>query len=305
MRICSLLPSATEIAYALGLGDDVVGVTHECDYPPEAKGKRVVVHSAIASERLNSREIDKQVGDLLRAGKSIYTIDQNALREAAPDIILTQDLCDVCAIDSNEVSMAISFLPREPRIVSLSPTTLTNVLRDMEKVGAMTGRAPEAALLAQQLNRRIAGVREKTESISARPRVACLEWFEPLYAAGHWIPEMVEWAGGHDGLGRKGEPSAKVKWQNVADYAPEVMVLMPCGFDLERTIKEGEPLQQLTGWKDLPAVKSGRIFAVNGGAFFSRPGPRLVDGLELLARLIHPKLFQTAPAPAAARRVSG
>jgi iron complex transport system substrate-binding protein len=302
MRICSLLPGATEIAFALGLGDKVVGVTHECDYPPEAKGKRIVVRSAIDSHTLNSTAIDKRVTELLRTGKSLYTINRDALRDAAPDLILTQDLCGVCAIDSEEVRAAIHSLPQKPHVVSLAPTTLSDVLRDILTVGEITGHVKKAALLVKQLNDRISRIRNQTVSCTSRPRVACLEWFDPLYAAGHWIPQMVEWAGGYDGLGRKGEPSTKVTWQKVMDYAPEVLVLMPCGFDVERTIKESLPLKELPGWNRLPAVISGRVFAANGGAYFSRPGPRLVDGLELLAQIIQPENFPwQAAADAAAR----
>ena len=290
MRICSLLPGATEIAFALDLGDDVVGVTHECDYPAEARQKPVIVHGLIDSNRMTSLEIDRWVGERLGSNQGLYVIDKERLREAAPDVILTQGLCDVCAIDYNEVVAASETLAKKPKIVSLTPNCLTDVLDDVTRVGEATGQRHKAERFVQELERRISFVREQAARSSSRPRVACLEWFDPIYAAGHWVPEMVELAGGHDVLGRKGEPSAKIHWKQVVEMAPDVIVLMPCGFDIQRTANEATILEQLDGWHDLPAVKAGRVFAVNGHAFFSRPGPRLVDGLELLAHIIHPEI---------------
>jgi iron complex transport system substrate-binding protein len=290
MRVCSLLPGATEIAFALGLGDDVVGVTHECDYPAEARQKPVMVHGLIDSNRMTSLEIDRWVGERLGSNQGLYVIDKERLREAAPDVILTQGLCDVCAIDYNEVVAASETLAKKPKIVSLTPNCLTDVLDDVTRVGEATGQRHRAERFVQKLEQRISFVREQAAKSSSRPRVACLEWFDPIYAAGHWVPEMVELAGGHDVLGRKGQPSAKIHWKQVVVLAPDIIVLMPCGFDIQRTAKEATILEQLDGWHDLPAVKAGRVFAVNGHAFFSRPGPRLVDGLELLAHIIHPEI---------------
>ena len=297
MRICSLLPGATEIAFALDLGDDVVGVTHECDYPAEARQKPVIVHGLIDSDRMTSLEIDRWVGERLRSNQGLYLIDEERLREAAPDVILTQGLCDVCAIDYNEVVAASETLAKKPKIVSLTPNCLTDVLDDVTRVGEATGQRHRAERFVQKLEQRISFVREQAAKSSSRPRVACLEWFDPIYAAGHWVPEMVELAGGHDVLGRKGEPSAKIHWKQVVEMAPDVIVLMPCGFDVQRTANEATILEQLDGWHDLPAVKAGRVFAVNGHAFFSRPGPRLVDGLELLAHIVHPEISPTQLSP--------
>ncbi len=303
MRICSLLPSATEIAFALGLGDSVVAVTHECDYPPEAKTKQIVVKSSIDAARSGSAEIDETVGKLLRAKKSIYTIDLPRFREANPDLILTQELCDVCAVNYNEVLAASASLARKPEIISLAPALLSDVLRDIELVGKMAGKKREAEIFVAHLQKRIDRVREKASRSDYRPRVACLEWLEPIYNAGHWIPEMVELAGGMDGLGKKGKPSEKIDWDRVVQSAPEVIVLMPCGFEIARTLKELRLLYQLPGWRDLPAVKKGNVFAVNGSAYFNRSGPRLVDGLEILARIIHPEIFPWQTAPEAAQRL--
>ena len=303
MRICSLLPSATEIAFALGLGDSVVAVTHECDYPPEAKTKQIVVKSSIDAARSGSAEIDETVGKLLRAKKSIYTIDLPRFREANPDLILTQELCDVCAVNYNEVLAASASLARKPEIISLAPALLSDVLRDIELVGKMAGKKREAEIFVAHLQERIDRVREKASRSDYRPRGACLEWLEPIYNAGHWIPEMVELAGGMDELGEKGKPSEKIDWDRVVQSAPEVIVLMPCGFEIARTLKELRLLYQLPGWSDLPAVKKGNVFAVNGSSYFNRSGPRLVDGLEILARIIHPEIFPLQTAPEAAQRL--
>ena len=304
MRVCSLLPGATEIAFALGLGDDVVGVTHECDYPAEARQKPVVVHGLIDSNRMTSLEIDRWVGERLGSNQGLYLLDEERLREAAPDVILTQGLCDVCAIDYNEVVAASETLAKKPKIVSLTPNCLTDVLDDVARVGEATGQRHIAERVVEELEQRISSVREQAARSSARPRVACLEWFDPIYLAGHWVPEMIEIAGAEDVLGRRGEPSEKVEWQSIRESTPEIIVLMPCGFDVPRTLREAGVLERLEGWHDLPAVKAGKVFAVNGHAFFSRPGPRLVDGLEILAHIIHPKIFPTQPPPDVLQRIT-
>ena len=303
MRICSLLPSATEIAFALGLDDSVVAVTHECDYPPQARSKRVVVKSSIDPARQGSAEIDKSIGERLKGSRGVYTIDLPRLREADPDLILTQELCDVCAVDYDEVLSAARSLARKPKIISLTPTLLAGVLRDIELVGEATGKQREAGAVVGRLRARIDRVREQVAGAGTRPRVACIEWLDPIYTAGHWIPEMVELAGGRDELGKKGLPSEKTSWDRVVQSVPEVIVLMPCGFEVERTMKEFELLPRLPGWDDLPAVRERRVFAVNGSAYFNRPGPRLVDGLEILARLFHPKIFPGELDAETARRV--
>ena len=294
MRICSLLPGATEIAYLLGLGDQIVGVTHECDYPHEARHKPIVVQSAIDPKRMSSAEIDQKVGELLQAGKGLYRIDEAAFLDAAPDVILTQGLCDVCALDYSDVVKAAALLSHAPAIVSLNPHSLNDVLDDIVRVGAATGREGSANKLTRELRGRIEqiGYREP----GYRPRVVCLEWFDPLYVAGHWVPEMVALAGGRDVLGRAGEPSFKVEWQNVVDAQPDVLLLMPCGFDTRRAVKEAEPLRALPGWNELAAVKRENVYAFNGSAYFSRPGPRLVNGLEILSRILR-RPSDEAPLP--------
>ena len=302
MRICSLLPGATEIAYLLGLGDQIVGVTHECDYPAEAKQKPVVVRSAIDPSRMSSQEIDRKVTDLLQAGRGLYTIDERCFLEAAPDLILTQSLCDVCALDYNDVVKAAQKLPRMPAIVSLNPHSLAEILDDITRVALATGRDSAAAMLIHDLRARIARVAMSNPKY--RPRVVCLEWFEPLYVAGHWVPEMVALAGGFDVLGRKAEASHKIEWHEVMDSSPDVILLMPCGFDVRRTAKESTPLRRREGWYDLPAVKAGSVYALNGNAYFSRPGPRLVNGLEILARLFHPQVSAWSLSQAEAEKLN-
>lgn len=296
MRICSLLPGATEIAFALGLGDQIVGVTHECDYPADAQYKPIVVRSVIDSKRMSGAEIDRKIAELLQAGNGLYFIDEAAFAAAAPDVILTQGLCEVCALDYNEVVNAAGKLARPPAIVSLNPRSLPELLDDIQRVGAATERSKIAEALVDDLRARIAHVGRREPE--RRPRVVCLEWFEPLYTAGHWVPEMVALAGGHDVLGRAGEPSAKISWEDVVLARPEVLLLMPCGFDVRRTVKESTPLRALPGWNDLPAVRNENVFALNGNAYFSRPGPRLVNGLEILARIIHPETVNWSVAPA-------
>lgn len=304
MRICSLLPGATEIAYALGLGDQIVGVTHECDYPPDARRKRVVVRSSLDSQTMTSSQIDAWVSQTRRVDGSLYTIEIDAFKEASPDIILTQDLCDVCAIAPSEVSAACQSLPREPVMIALAPHCLSEVLADIERVGEGTGTTKRAQIVVHQLRERIERVGARVTFSSLRPRVACLEWLEPIYYAGHWVPEMVGLAGGQNGFGQKSQPSAKLTWQAILEFSPEIVLIMPCGFELERTESEFHLLRKLDGWSELPAVRTNRVFAVNGHAYFSRPGPRLVDGLELLAQLIHPEIFSSPVPPHAARKVS-
>jgi iron complex transport system substrate-binding protein len=302
MRICSLLPGATEIAYLLGLGDQIVGVTHECDYPPDAKQKPVVVRSVIDPKRMSSIEIDRKVAELLQAGKGLYTIDERSFIEAAPDVTLTQGLCDVCALDYGEVFKAAQRLPRMPSIVSLNPHSLAEMLDDIMRVAVATQREATAAALMRDFQERVDRVAMAEPKY--RPRVVCLEWFEPLYVAGHWVPEMVALAGGFDALGRTGAPSHKVAWPNVIEARPDVILLMPCGFDARRTVKESTPLRSLEGWNELPAVKAGNVYALNGNAYFSRPGPRLINGLEILARIIHPERVTETVSPSDAARLN-
>lgn len=302
MRICSFLPSATEIVYTLGLGDQLYGVTRSCDYPSEARTKPVVVYSILDDRGLSSSDIDRIVKEHAYNNQSVYRIDMEALQRAAPDLILTQELCDVCAVGYQDVLTQIRDLAKKPQVVSLNPTALEDVLRDILTVGEATGTADRAQATVAALRQRLEDVRRRTAHVSTRPRVFCLEWMDPLFVSGHWMPEMVEIAGGVDGIGNHGTPSTRVTWEQVRDYQPEVIILMPCGADVSLTLSELDLVRALPGWSELPAVQDGRVYAVNAGAYFSRSGPRLVDGLELLAQIIQPELFPwTAPEDIAVR----
>lgn len=290
MRICSLLPSATEIVFALGLGNQVVAVTHECDEPPAARALPRITRSAIDPATLTSAQIDALVTEHLHDHRGIYHLDRELLERLNPDLILTQELCDVCAVSYTEVQAAARALYGERRILSLEPTNLTGVLDAIRAVGAATGTMARAEALTFALGARIARVREQMVSVSTRPRVACLEWLDPPFAGGHWVPEMVAVAGGVDVLGVAGEPSRRLEWAEVLDARPEVVLLMPCGFGVERTLAEYRIAALPAGWAALPAVEHDEVWAVDANSFFSRPGPRLVDGLEILAAILHPDI---------------
>lgn len=294
MRICSLLPSNTEIVYALGLGDRLVAVTHECDYPPEATKKAIVTSSALPHDARRSIEIHNAVNYHLHQGSSIYHIDTDTLKRVSPDLILTQELCEVCAVSYSLVEKACRLLDGGPKIVSLEPNTLEDILINIQQVGRLTDREAEAQEVVAGLRRRIDKVASTAIQSAYKPRVFCLEWIDPPMAAGHWVPEMVSLAGGYDGLGKAGENTYTLSWEKVRDYAPEIIVVMPCGFSVARALEEREILTQMSWWGDLPAVKEGKVFVVDASSYFNRPGPRIVDGLEILGQIIHPELFSPA-----------
>ena len=285
MRIVSLLPSATEILFALGLDEEIVGVSHECDFPLRAKTKTAVVSSRLPKEATPA-ETDRLVREHVERGESIYAVNRDRLEELAPDLIFTQDLCHVCAATPDDLSAALAHLERQPRVVTLNPHSLTDVCADIRAVGDATDRAAQAQVLIAEFERGIANV-ERTVAGRARPRVVCLEWLDPPYVAGHWVPEMVERAGGIDILGQAGKPSFRVEWEAVLAARPEVIVIMPCGYSLASADDEFRKLPLPDGWKDLPAVRNGRVFVVEASGYFSRPGPRLADGLAILANAIH------------------
>jgi iron complex transport system substrate-binding protein len=292
MRIASLLPSATEIAFALGLGDQVVAVSHECDYPPDASSRPVLTKSAFHKKIHRSLEVDREVE--MRGG-DIYEIDEKLLEKLQPDLILTQELCAVCAVSYAKVREAARILDGETKIISLEPTSLEEIVDNILLVGKITGKLALARELGSQLLSRIEAVKNKTRNLRTRPRVFFMEWLQPPWAGGHWIPQMVDYAGGVESLGRLGKPSHRIEWSEVLDYQPEIMVLSPCGFDLNGVIGELHELESYHGWDRIPAYKTHSIYAVNASAYFSRPGPRIVKGLELLAHIIHPELFPEAP----------
>ncbi|MGQ0571545.1 MAG: cobalamin-binding protein [Armatimonadota bacterium] len=284
MKIVSLLPSATEIVCALGLGEQLVGVSHDCDYPPEILGRRVL-SDAIVRAAMPSAQIDAAIRDSVHRGKSVYHLDEAALGALEPDLILTQELCEVCAPSYHEVRQAAKVLEGRTKLVSLEPHGLDDILETIALVGDLTGATAAARRVVTGLRGRIEEVRRRLAP-SPRPRVLCLEWLDPLFVAGHWVPEMVEIAGGQDGLGAPKGKSVVVEWDAVVGYAPEIIVVMPCGFDITRARAEIGLLTGRPGWGELPAVRSGRVFITDGSAYFSRPGPRVVRGLEILADLI-------------------
>jgi len=300
MRICSLLPSATEIAFALGLADQVVVVSHECDYPPEASNRPVLTKSAIHQKIHRSLEVDREVE---QRGGDIYEIDEKLLANLKPDLILTQELCHVCAVSYTRVKEAARVLDADTKIVSLEPTNLEEIVDNILLVGRMTNKLAEAEKLAAQMLRRIDRVREKTKTVQDKPRVLFMEWLQPPWAGGHWIPQMVDYAGGFEGLGRLGKPSHRIEWDQVVEYEPEIIVLSPCGLDANQVMEEAHVLASYTEWNEIPAFQSSRIYAVNASAYFSRSGPRVVDGLEILAHIIHPELFPENPHPEAVKTV--
>jgi iron complex transport system substrate-binding protein len=290
MRICSLLPSATEIAYAIGLGDWILGVSHECDFPAEAATKPRLLRPRVDPDNTPG-EIDRQVSEIIARGESIYAVDAELLRTLAPDLILTQDLCQVCAASPDDLATALRRFAKPPQVLSLAPRSLSEVWGDVRRVGQATAHEREAEAVATSLDRRVAAIARTAARAESRPRVLCLEWLDPYYVGGHWVPEMVRLAGGEDVLGRLGRPSYRASAEQIMSSRPDVIVLMPCGYDLERAAREFR-LDLLPAGAPTPAaVRAGRVFAVNANAYFSRPGPRLADGVALLAHLFHPELF--------------
>jgi iron complex transport system substrate-binding protein len=291
-RIVSFLPSATEMVYALGLDDQLFGVTHECDYPPGACEKPVVVRSVLPIEDMNQREIDSEVSARLRDGLSLYQVDEARMRRIAPDLILTQELCQVCAPSGNEVAQLLASLSPQPEVLWLTPRSLSDIFDNLREIGNATGTLAKAETLIATSQARLDRIAARAATASTRPRVFCMEWLDPIFCSGHWVPEMVALAGGRDALGRHGTDSLRIPWKDVVAWAPEVLILCPCGFHLAQVVKQAALLAIHPGWAHLPAVRAGRIYAVDASAYFARPGPRLVEGTELLAHLIHPKLFE-------------
>lgn len=291
MRIVSLLPSATEIICALGLGDQLVGVTHECDFPSFVRRLPKVTRTLIPTDA-PSYEIDHLVRERLRTGSALYTLDLPTLERLRPDLIVTQALCDVCAVAEEEVSKAACMLPGNPRVINLEPKTLTQVFASIRKVAQAAGVECIAEQVIQGLKARIESVVSRTAELQKRPRVTLLEWLNPPFSCGHWSPELVRLAGGVEGLGREGIPSRTLQWEEVIAWQPEIVFIACCGFSIERTMDDLPLLWSLPGWLDLPAVRTGQVYVTDGSHYFNRPGPRLVDSLEILAYTLHPKVHR-------------
>jgi iron complex transport system substrate-binding protein len=268
-----------------------MGVTHECDYPPEIMGKPIVVRSVLPIERMSQSEIDFAVTERLRNGQSLYQVDETVMREISPDLIVTQDLCQVCAPSGNEITQLLKSLPTKPQILWLTPKSIEQIFDNLRDLGEATDLRQEAETLIAAGRARLEKIAVLTRKVSSRPRVFCMEWIDPIYCCGHWVPEMVDSAGGVDKLGRKGTDSVRVHWDDVLQWRPEVMIVMPCGFGLEKAAGQARQLFTYPGWTDIPAVRKNRVYVVDANSYFARPGPRIVEGTELLAHLLHPDQF--------------
>jgi iron complex transport system substrate-binding protein len=290
MRIVSLVPAATELLYSLDLGEEVVGVTHECDFPLEVRDLPKVTRAALPSG-LSSAEIDAAIRERTLAGGSIYELDADALADLEPDLIVTQALCQVCAVSAEEVRTIAEELDTQPMVISLDPHTIGEVLGDARTIAEATGRRDEAVELIREAAGRIDRVRIATRDVR-RPRIVALEWLDPPFAAGHWTPQLISYAGGEDMLGFAGERSEEQTWEAIAAAQPDIVVVMPCGYDAEIAHREAEMHRD-----ELAALRTGEVVAVDAAAYFSRPGPRLIEGLETLAHIIHPEVFEVAPTP--------
>jgi iron complex transport system substrate-binding protein len=294
MRIVSLLPSATEILFGIGAGAEVVAVTHECDHPEQALSLPRATASAIDHTGQTCAAIDRHITKAVHSGSSIYRLDEDLLRELSPDLIVTQELCDVCAVAFRQVQRAARRLPGEVPVLSLEPASLEDICATVEAVGAAADHVSEAHRLASRMRDQIAAL-ERLPPLAEPPRVACIEWTEPLMAGGHWVPEMVELAGGIDALGHAGMPSHYITWDGLVAAEPEILVLMPCGFDLDSTLAASRDLTTRPEFGRLPCARSGRVVAVDGSSYYNRPGPRIVDGLEIMAAILRARPGEALP----------
>jgi iron complex transport system substrate-binding protein len=288
MRICSLIPGATEVVAALDLADRLVGISHECDFPASVRQVPIMIEPLVGKDGGSGVEIDRQVKELVASGQRLYRLNEDALRRASPDLILTQDLCHVCSVTPDQLTRVIESLQDRPAVLTLSPTTLDDMIHDIERIAEAAGARVKGRALTQELRRRVDHVRARTSRTPSRPRVVCLEWLDPLYVAGHWVPEMVALAGGRDVLGSQDAPSHETTWHAVEAARPDVILVMPCGYSVERTVNELRRAGQTGDVWRRACEQWPDVYVVDAASFFSRPGPRLVDGVELLAAILHP-----------------
>jgi iron complex transport system substrate-binding protein len=292
-RIVSFLPGSTEILYEIGAGSQIVGVTHECNYPDEAKRIPRVINSSFDASKMESRKIDEKIVELMQTGKDIYVINDRVLKEAKPDLIIAQGACEVCAPFTKETESSSSVLGYKPDILVLDPHDLDDILVSIMDIAKSVDRIKEGRKLVVSLQNRIDNVRscvrQKRSNYSPRPKILCLEWIDPYFTAGHWVPQMVETAGGINGLSSRGQPSRRLNIDEMVKFNPDKVILMPCGFDKDRTLLESKRLADNDKWKSMSAVRNEEVFAVNAGAYFSKPGPRTITGLEILAKIIVPE----------------
>jgi len=304
MRIVSLLPSATEILFALGLGKEVVGVSHECDFPAEARTKRVVIHSRLPHDA-SPLEIDRLVREYVARGESLYSVDAEALAELEPDLIVTQDLCQVCAASPDDLATTLAGFPMPPEVLCLNPQDLGDVWRDILWVGEDTRRGHEAEDLLEKIGVRLGQLECQLDGIEHRPKVAILEWLQPFYVAGHWVPEMIEIAGGKDALGKKRTPSFRVTAEDVIDVAPEILFIAQCGYSAQQARDEYRVMSFPEEWSAIPAVRNSCVYALDASGYFSRPGPRLIAGIEALAKILHPEVVVSREAESVVVPIGG
>jgi len=302
MRIVSMLPSATEMLFALGLDREIVGVSHECDFPSQARTRPVVIHSRIPHDATPA-EIDRLVSQYVARGESLYGVDADLLEELAPDLIVTQDLCHVCAASPDDLATALTRFARRPEVLCLNPQDLGDVWRDILWVGEETARGPQAEALVKKIGQRLANVESQLGSASERPRVAFLEWLQPFYVSGHWVPEMVEVAGGMELFGRVRTPSTRIRMEDIVEGAPEILLISPCGYNVERAAHEYETMTFPDEWYSIPAVRNARVYGLEANSYFSRSGPRVITGIEALAKLFHPQIDVSAEAGNAIRLI--
>ena len=291
MRICSLVPGATETLFALGLGDHVVGVTHECDWPPEAAERPAVTASLLDSAELTSADIDRAVVEAARDGRPLYAVDAETWDQIDADVVVAQELCEVCAVSTDALGEIMAARNAEVEVVPFSPSNLDQILASIVGLGVRFDAEAAADEVTGGMRRRVERVRAALAEVETSPRVFVCEWLEPPFAAGHWVPDMVSLAGGTEVAGMSGEPSHRMRWTDVAALEPDVVVLAPCGFDLDRTLSELVTLDLSANLLGTPARQESRVFAVDANAHFSRPSPRVVDGVELLAYLVHPEAY--------------
>ncbi len=291
-RIVSLIASATEIVHALGFGADLVGRSHECDYPPEVLSLPVCTEPKFDVSG-SSAEIDRRVKETLQDAVSVYRVHTPVLEALQPDVIITQSQCEVCAVSLRDVEEAVcQMVSSRPQVVALEPNSLADVWEDIRRVAQALGAPERGEALVDRLQARMEAIARQAQALAERPRVACIEWIDPLMAAGNWVPELVEMAGGQNLFGQAGQHSPWMTWDDLMAADPDVIVFMPCGFDIARTLEELPVLTQRHGWRRLQAVRNGRVYATDGNAYFNRPGPRLMESLEILAELLHPRIFR-------------
>lgn len=289
-RIVSFLPSATELLYELGVKDRIFGVTHECLYPEDAKSKPRVITSVLNPDVLGSKEIDDKIVELMRNGQDVFILDEKNLINARPDLIVSQEICEVCSAYTNQVNKALSILDKKPEVHVLNPNDLEGILSSIDELAKKIGKEQQGIILRKSLEKRIEYI--KSKKFEKRPRVLCIEWVEPFFTSGHWVPEMVEIAGGKNLISKKGEKSRRMAFEEVEKANPEIIIMMPCGFDTARTISEYKNvLENNDMWNKLESVKTNNVYAVDANSYFSKPSIRTITGLEILAKIIHPQMF--------------